>query len=194
MNARVHATGDEHPLCVRRPGPVSKVSTTSRSAKRNVWETLFVRRVDIPSHRQRSRGTCRAHSCESIGSHLRRQASSAVAARASCEAHWCRPSLPAQRRKAAGLFCTKGSCLAPLDGREVDFDPDRNRMGGPALGEMSFTQEYFRRLARECELPARFFALLDGDASEYAPEEAEQECCRKHSASATAPTFPDRRG
>ncbi|GEC47241.1 hypothetical protein BJA01nite_48830 [Bradyrhizobium japonicum] len=34
-------------------------------------------------------------------------------------------------------------------GREVDFDPDRNRMGGPALGEMSFTQEYFRRLARE---------------------------------------------
>ena len=79
-------------------------------------------------------------------------------------------------------------------GREVDFDPDRNRMGGPALGEMSFTQEYFRRLARECELPARFFALLDGDASEYAPEEAEQECCRKHSASATAPTSPDRRG
>ncbi|UPK05725.1 methylamine utilization protein MauJ [Bradyrhizobium sp. 170] len=47
------------------------------------------------------------------------------------------------------------------------------------MREMSFTQEFFRRLARECELAERFPAPPEGDGSEYDAEEAQQERYRK---------------
>jgi hypothetical protein len=76
-------------------------------------------------------------------------------------------------------FVPKGAVSLLSPGREVDFDPDRDRMNAPTMREMSFTQEFFRRLARECALAERFPAPPDGDGSEYDAEEAEQERYRK---------------
>jgi len=52
------------------------------------------------------------------------------------------------------------------------------RLAAPTR-QMSFTNECFRRLARECVLAERFPAPPEGDGSEYDAEEAEQERYRK---------------
>lgn len=81
--------------------------------------------------------------------------------------------------KRRAYFVPKGVVSLLAKGREVDFDPDRDRMNAPAMREMSFTQEFFRRLSRECELAEHFPAPPEGDGSEYDAEEAEQERYRK---------------
>jgi hypothetical protein len=81
--------------------------------------------------------------------------------------------------KRRAYFVPKGAVSLLSPGREVDFDPDRDRMNAPAMREISFTNEFFRRLARECELAERFPAPPEGDGSEYDAEEAEQERYRK---------------
>lgn len=82
-----------------------------------------------------------------------------------------------QKRRA--YFVPKGAVSLLSHGREVDFDPDRDRMNAPAMREISFTNEFFRRLAQECELAERLPAAPEGDGSEYDAEEAEQERYRK---------------
>jgi hypothetical protein len=81
--------------------------------------------------------------------------------------------------KRRAYFVPKEAISLLSKGREVDYDFDRDRMNAPTLREMSFTQEFFRRLARECELAERFPAPPDGDGSEYDAEEAEQKRYRK---------------
>jgi hypothetical protein len=76
-------------------------------------------------------------------------------------------------------FVPKGAVSLLAKGSEIGFDPDRSRMNAPAMRETSFTQEFFRRLARECELAERFPAPPEGAGSEYDAEEAEQERYRK---------------
>ncbi|MCK1513748.1 hypothetical protein IVB22_14450 [Bradyrhizobium sp. 190] len=81
--------------------------------------------------------------------------------------------------KRRAYFVPKGSVALLAKGSEIGFDPDCGRMNAPAMREMSFTQEFFRRLARECELAERFPAPPEGDGSEYDAEEAQQERYRK---------------
>lgn len=69
------------------------------------------------------------------------------------------------------------SLLQP--GREVGFDPDRDRMNAPAMREMSFSRKFFDRLALECKRSKLFPAQPEGDGSEYNAEEAEQERRKK---------------
>ncbi|MBR0773313.1 hypothetical protein JQ625_00575 [Bradyrhizobium diazoefficiens] len=82
-----------------------------------------------------------------------------------------------QKRRA--YFVPKAAVSLFAPGREVDFDPDRDRMNAPAMREMSFTQEFFRRLARECDRAERYPEPPEGGGSEYDAEEAEQERYRK---------------
>jgi hypothetical protein len=82
-------------------------------------------------------------------------------------------------QKRHAYFVPKGAVSLLSPGREVGFDPDRDRMNAPAMREISFTNEFFRRLARECELAERFPVPPEGDGSEYDAEEAEQERYRK---------------
>jgi hypothetical protein len=82
-------------------------------------------------------------------------------------------------QKQRAYFVPKGAVSLLAKGCDVGFDPDRDRMNAPVLREMSFTQEFFRRLARECDLAERFPAPPDGDGSEYDAEEAERERYRK---------------
>ncbi|MCA1515633.1 methylamine utilization protein MauJ [Bradyrhizobium sp. NBAIM01] len=77
-----------------------------------------------------------------------------------------------QKRRA--YFVPDGAISLLSPGAENGFDPDRNRMNAPAMREMSFNQEFFRRLARECALAERFAAPPEGDGSEYNVEEAER--------------------
>ena len=82
-------------------------------------------------------------------------------------------------QKNRAYFVPKGAISLFARGREVNFDPERDRMNAPALREMTFTNEFFRRLAREWELAERFPAPPEGDGSEYDAEEAEQERYRR---------------
>ncbi|WP_194473094.1 methylamine utilization protein MauJ [Bradyrhizobium sp. CCBAU 51753] len=81
--------------------------------------------------------------------------------------------------KRRAYFVPSGAASLLTKGSEIGFDPDRGRINAPAMREMSFTQEFFRRLARESELAERFPAPPEGDGSEYDAEEAEQERYRK---------------
>lgn len=69
------------------------------------------------------------------------------------------------------------SLLAP--GRQVGFDPEKHRLNVAAAREMTFSGQFFRRLAHECEIAKQFPSLPEGDGSEYASEEAQQERYRK---------------
>lgn len=82
-----------------------------------------------------------------------------------------------EKRRAYFVPKEAVSLLSP--GREIGFDPDRDRLNAPSMRETSFTQEFFRRLAQECELAEKFPAPPDGDGSEYDAEEAERERYRK---------------
>lgn len=64
------------------------------------------------------------------------------------------------------------SLLTP--GREATFDPEKDRLNSAAAREMSFGREFFRQLARDCDLARRFPASIEGDGSEYDAEEALQ--------------------
>jgi hypothetical protein len=69
------------------------------------------------------------------------------------------------------------SLLVP--GREVQFQPDRDRLNAPAMWEISFNRAFFEQLAREYELAERFPAPPTGDGSEYDAENAQSERYRK---------------
>lgn len=69
------------------------------------------------------------------------------------------------------------SLLSP--GQEHTFDPERDRLNAPAAREMSFSREFFHRLAEECERAKLFPAPIEGDGSEYDPGEALQARYRK---------------
>jgi Methylamine utilization protein MauJ len=69
------------------------------------------------------------------------------------------------------------SLLAP--GREIGFDPEKHRLNAATAREMTFTQQFFRRLAREVEAAKLFPSSPEGDGSEYDAEEARQERYRK---------------
>jgi hypothetical protein len=71
-------------------------------------------------------------------------------------------------------FVSKMATSLLVAGREVTFDPENDRFNSPSAREMSFNREFFRRLARECDLAKRFPAPIDGDGSEYNAEEARQ--------------------
>ncbi|GLR97881.1 MULTISPECIES: hypothetical protein [Bradyrhizobium] len=81
-------------------------------------------------------------------------------------------------QKQRAHFVQKEAVSLLSAGSEVDFDPDR-QMNAAAMREMSFTNEFFHRLARECELAERFPAPPEGDGSEYDAEEVERERYRK---------------
>jgi hypothetical protein len=82
-----------------------------------------------------------------------------------------------EKRRAYFVPRAAVSLLSP--GRELGFDPDRDRLNAPAMREMSFNRTFFERLAQECEMATRFPALPEGDGSEYDAEEAERERYRK---------------
>lgn len=82
-----------------------------------------------------------------------------------------------EKRRAYFVPKEAVSLLSP--GCEIGFDPDRDRLNAPSMREMSFTREFFQRLAREYELAEQFPAPPDGDGSEYDAEEAERERYRK---------------
>jgi len=69
------------------------------------------------------------------------------------------------------------SLLAP--GSEAGFDPEKHRLNGATAREMTFSQEFFRRLAQECETAKLFPSPPEGDGSEYNGEEARQERYQK---------------
>ncbi|MCK1642129.1 hypothetical protein IVA95_32405 [Bradyrhizobium sp. 157] len=76
--------------------------------------------------------------------------------------------------KRRAFFVPKEAVSLLCPGRDVGFDPDRDRMDAPTLRELSFTREFFRRLAREWDLAERFPTPPEGDGSEYDPEDAER--------------------
>ncbi|KRR29116.1 hypothetical protein CQ13_18425 [Bradyrhizobium retamae] len=81
-----------------------------------------------------------------------------------------------QKRQAH--FVQKEAVSLLSAGSEVGFDPDR-QMNAPAMRAMAFTNEFFRRLAQECELAERFPAPVEGDGSEYDAEDAERKRYQK---------------
>jgi hypothetical protein len=76
--------------------------------------------------------------------------------------------------KRRTYFVPKEAVSLLNPGREVCFDPDRDRMDAPMLREVSFTRDFFRRLAREWALAERFPSPPEGNGSEYDAEDAEQ--------------------
>ena len=82
-----------------------------------------------------------------------------------------------ERRQVSFVPKLAVSLLAP--GREVGFDPEKHRLNAAVAREMTFTHEFFRRLARECERANLFPLPPEDDGSEYNAEEAQQERYRK---------------
>jgi hypothetical protein len=66
-----------------------------------------------------------------------------------------------------------------VPGREIGFDPEKHRRSAAAAREMTFSQEFFRRLAQECETAKLFPSPPEGDGSEYNSEEEQQQRFRK---------------
>jgi hypothetical protein len=78
------------------------------------------------------------------------------------------------------VFFVPGSAVSLLGpGRQVGFDPEKHRLNAAAAREMTFSQEFFRRLSQECETAKLFRSPPEGDGSEYNSEEAQQERYRK---------------
>ena len=82
-----------------------------------------------------------------------------------------------ERRQVFFVPKLAASLLAP--GREIEFDPEKHRLNAAAAQEMTFTQEFFRWLARECERAKLLPSPPEGDGSEYNAEEAQEERYRK---------------
>lgn len=82
-----------------------------------------------------------------------------------------------ERRQVSFVPKLASSLLAP--GREVGFDSEKYRQNAAVSREMTFTRQFFHRLAHECEASKLFPSPPRGDGSEYDAEEAEQERYRK---------------
>lgn len=77
------------------------------------------------------------------------------------------------------VFFVSGSAVSLLaPGRQEGFDPEKHRCNAAAR-EMTFSQEFFRRLAQECETARLFPSAPEGDGSEYNSEEEQQQRFRK---------------